>query len=766
MQAKLILVLALLCFSRCIWSQNCQASLSFIERAESWFEHGLQKRIYDVHITNTHATCAFNNSLTVQFNLPPGTRMGYSWGLYGQKLTGFDTLLPKQTHAGSGFVLEGDGSPSAAILMYDSCGCQADAILNPQYPPTGEYPPDDPHPSHPPDVPMDTTHYYYVAMKFLILTCDSDARLTVAKNVLDAVGSQYDVIDHQIWGDAPLALRNPDESGKYYAIISTIELNCWNTNQKTQIEYYERQYHVKTVILYSFPHPENGVTSSSGVSLSTDTSYLSFLPVMANYTGSTRPDAHIPIKGAYAYLAEVSDPVTATPVVRLSYNGTDYVAGAVIRYYDNRMRMEFYVDQAAWALYPVLLGNVWFEWASNGIFAGARRIEFNAHTDDIFMGTGTFDLKLREENLNNTYRIVPEDLTELVSWQAGINSRLPRGSNFTLTFPFNGATIVEKGGYDKDALFLKAKELRDYFIWESHTWAHLYLDNLTYDKVRTEYLLNDFTLLALFDTNDTQRVPNYCTRGTVTPSITGLFNPAAMRAIFEHGFRFVVGDNSRAELAPPNAYHSLHTSTAKNGIEGMYIIPRHATNIYYDGSLPQHTTTEFNYHYAAALGRSYNFSEIVARDVDVATAALLAFRHDPFMFHQANLRFSRSGFPDKKPHSLVSYWVDQVIDSVTKYSTLPIKSHKHDDLGQMYLDREDRDSCGFSGILKFSSATQEAVGMIARSDRKCVFGVSGVQSSGENVAFFETHGDQKTTWLKMTTGSNFEVIFGAPITPL
>jgi hypothetical protein len=33
--------------------------------------------------------------------------MGYSWGLYGQKLAGFDTLLPLQTHAGSGFVLEG-----------------------------------------------------------------------------------------------------------------------------------------------------------------------------------------------------------------------------------------------------------------------------------------------------------------------------------------------------------------------------------------------------------------------------------------------------------------------------------------------------------------------------------------------------------------------------------------------------------------------------------------------------------------------------------
>ena len=33
--------------------------------------------------------------------------------------------------------------------------------------------------------------------------------------------------------------------------------------------------------------------------------------------------------------------------------------------------------------------------------------------------------------------------------------------------------------------------------------------------------------------------------------------------------------------------------------------------------------------------------------------------------------------------------------SLLKY--VLVKSHKHDDLGQMYLDRENRDACGFSG---------------------------------------------------------------------
>lgn len=100
----------------------------------------------------------------------------------------------------------------------------------------------------------------------------------------------------------------------------------------------------------------------------------------------------------------------------------------------------------------------------------------------------------------------------MVSWQKTLVARLPAGSTFVTTFPFNGATIMEHQGYanvwDKeknrkegggesvlsswifylylstqDALYLKAVTVRDEFFWESHTWSHPYLDNLTYAEV-------------------------------------------------------------------------------------------------------------------------------------------------------------------------------------------------------------------------------------------------------------------------------------------
>jgi hypothetical protein len=103
-------------------------------------------------------------------------------------------------------------------------------------------------------------------------------------------------------------------------------------------------------------------------------------------------------------------------------------------------------------------------------------------------------------------------------------------------------------------------------------------------------------------------------------------------------------------------------------------------------------------------------------------------------------------YADGESHCLVSYWVDQVLGSLTKYSSLPVISRTHDQLGQVWSDREARDACGFAGTLTFDSATHAAVGITATSTGSCVFGVSGAQASGANVQKYETYGPETTTW--------------------
>jgi len=138
------------------------------------------------------------------------------------------------------------------------------------------------------------------------------------------------------------------------------------------------------------------------------------------------------------------------------------------------------------------------------------------------------------------------------------------------------------------------------------------------------------------------------------------------------------------------------------------------------------------------------------------------------MMHQANLRFTTEGFADGNVHSLMSFWVDEVLDSVMHYTHLPIISRTHDELARIYLDREDRDACGFSGTLKMEDGSNVAVGITVQSTGKCTFGISGVSVATTNtkVQAVETYGTETTTWLKMTAGSNFYVNFTSPILPL
>lgn len=71
-----------------------------------------------------------------------------------------------------------------------------------------------------------------------------------------------------------------------------------------------------------------------------------------------------------------------------------------------------------------------------------------------------------------------------------MNARLPIGSYFVLTLPFNGATVIENGGYTKDPLFLLSKEYVHDFEWETHTFTHPELDGLTYAQVQYRNVLS------------------------------------------------------------------------------------------------------------------------------------------------------------------------------------------------------------------------------------------------------------------------------------
>ena len=129
---------------------------------------------------------------------------------------------------------------------------------------------------------------------------------------------------------------------------------------------------------------------------------------------------------------------------------------------------------------------------------------------------------------------------------------------------------------------------------------------------------------------------------------------------------------------------------------------------------------------------------------------------------KANLVWNNTVYPDNNRHCLLSYWADAVLGALKSYSSLPVISRTHDALGQVFLDREARDACGFQGVVKFDNATRSAVGLTASSTGTCVFGVSGAKVvSPSKVLKYETYGPESTTWFSILSALSFP-----PLLPL
>lgn len=65
----------------------------------------------------------------------------------------------------------------------------------------------------------------------------------------------------------------------------------------------------------------------------------------------------------------------------------------------------------------------------------------------------------------------------------------------------------------------------------------------------------------------------------------------------------------------------------------------------------------------------------------------------------------------------------------------------------MYLDREERDACGFSAVLKVEGGSHAVVGATVESTGACKYALSGVSATGDKVSAVEQYGSEQTLWL-------------------
>ncbi|KAF4634374.1 hypothetical protein G7Y89_g3745 [Cudoniella acicularis] len=270
----------------------------------------------------------------------------------------------------------------------------------------------------------------------------------------------------------------------------------------------------------------------------------------------------------------------------------------------------------------------------------------------------------------------------------------------------------------------------------SHTFTHESQDAAVYSDVKKEIEWNQ----AWLNMMGLSSAKWFSGGGFIPPAITGMHNADALRAWMDNGLGNAVGDNTRPVLLnTQNEHWPLITSVAGNGYDGVQITPRWATNIFYNASFLPFPTSPASPPFShsntfpktqcdtptcdlaewVSFGNVGSMSDILTLERKTNSRHLLALRHDPFMFHQANLRWEGQNKTTINgvygQYSMLQMWVETVVTEVTRLVQWPILSLKHDDIAAAFRERATRDACGYSLSWNFSNQTITSVTVSAPS---------------------------------------------------
>ncbi|CAM9875608.1 unnamed protein product, partial [Sphacelaria rigidula] len=369
---------------------------------------------------------------------------------------------------------------------------------------------------------------------------------------------------------------------------------------------------------------------------------------------------------------------------------------------------------------------------------GERRFSLGGVVDDHFLSTGVFEFEAPEQT-GPTERLTGDQMRIMAAAQDSLNAQY--GASVFSDFAFNGLGILDKvesayraAGPNADIALLpkgqkpnppegivpqlpvnwlansvpgmaqefptwRAKDdlldatisqaILDKFHWQSHTYSHLARDNLGQSDCDIEDGGNAqiAVITGMFD-ND-----NYNWRSMTSPGITGLFNANCLASGAANLMRCYPGDNTYdGELTTvslvnmESQFHSIYTTVATNGYAGAQIIPRFATNVYYNcvttdclikenekirrdvcGCIPLNPNLPIQSCADCPEDDIQSFGtveKLFKTEQDTTTRYILSGRRDKYMFHQANV------IPTPTPtgkKSLLEYWYEVVFAKMAEF---------------------------------------------------------------------------------------------------
>ncbi|KAJ3126138.1 hypothetical protein HK098_007849 [Nowakowskiella sp. JEL0407] len=619
-----------------------------------------------------------------------------------------------------------------------------------------------------------------------IICSGSDTNVRAATYSLTSYGIPFDkiTIDNPSFnGNFNLEVQ-PDK-GRYSLLVLTsdsltiLKNGIWmsgiSNDQFEVLKQYQIKYGIRQITLNSYPNPVKHFATvadvnyqgcCSGEHLAT---FTEFSPITR---AGLKFSAILSTEGLYHYPSQILNTTAAKPI--LIFKGgsqpqfpADTVGAVVIRHIDNREEMVFFISFSDWSLTSLILGHMWIDWGTRGLYMGNRQIYLGTQIDDFFLETEGPTLPNQSSKI---YSTSPSDMDNLAQWRRDLHNRLPKGSNFKIELAYNAIGMLMKGnpaatlnidsenyvlndfvkplgggdnrwpnpvpsdadiGITNDSI-ASSNPLFNYFngpdrrqkqseyFWLSHTFTHENLNNASYRDANLEVSMNikaTKSLLKFF--NESYFSPN----SIVTPQISGLRNGDAIKAIVDNGINYAVGDDSRPELiSDKGVLYPLITTNALSNYNGFMILPRSPCEVYFFSGTAEENTYVYNSMYQSVYGKSTNL-QIMEREAERVLYKLMALHPGSYMFHQANLVAPSSNVTiglGTGRLSLLQQWVEVVVFRLGQIANWPVTTLKQDDLAKVFVNRMDRDNCGLKATLNYDSTNSSIESVQIQSAGTCV----------------------------------------------
>eukprot|EP00904_Undaria_pinnatifida_P003099 jgi/Undpi1/12790/HiC_scaffold_7.g02457.m1 len=379
------------------------------------------------------------------------------------------------------------------------------------------------------------------------------------------------------------------------------------------------------------------------------------------------------------------------------------------------------------------------EWGTKGIFMGERRFYLAGMVDDLFLATGVFEYD-GEYNEGAEQRATAANMQAFKEAEDSLNAQY--GSSIVTEFPFNGLGILEKvdSAYVLDlddadiALLPKGEKVTGTVRWG----LCLHQDGV----------LEAVSNLSRIGQRASRRVrlhhrgrpSSYNWRSMTNPGITGLFNKYCLqncRTLQQNLMTCAPGDNTYdgvqttvslvSDISP---YHSIYTTADVNGYDGFQIVPRFATNVYFNCVTADCLVKENEWIRRVVCNceqldpsiddsggcdscggdiQSFGSTDaLFTTEARTTSRYILAGHRDKYMFHQANV-IPASDLPGST--SLLAYWYQVVMEELSSLLAFPVTSKKFDDLCTEFTLHETLDHSQAYLTADISTETGEITGL-------------------------------------------------------